>query len=203
MSTAKAGSGPKPQKTSGALAAVLRLYDGVFGALQRAADAWLTGLAARGVFASVLLVYFLDSALTKLGAGVFGFLSPGAGAYAQILPAMTEAAGYNIAQIPFLPYGLIVLLGTWAEFLLPVMIVAGLFTRLASLGMIVFILVMSWVDITGHHVEASTIGMPFDGTPDAMIADQRLLWCFLLLVLVLRGPGLVSLDGLLRRRYRA
>lgn len=177
------------------------LYDGFFSGLQRATDGWFIGLAARAVFASVLLVYFLNSALTKIGPGPFGFLTPSAGAYAQILPKITEAAGYDISAIAFFPYGLIVLLGAWAELLLPVLIVAGLFTRLASLGMIVFIIVMSWVDITGHGVDANAIGAPFDGNPGATIADQRLLWCFLLLVLVLRGAGALSLDALLARTY--
>lgn len=178
------------------------LYTGSFAVLQRLTDGWLLGLAARLVFASVLLVYFFNSALTKIGPGPFGFLSPSAGAYAQILPAVTEAAGYNVGQIAFFPYGLIVLLGTWAEFALPAMIVLGLFTRAASFAMIGFIAVMSYVDVVGHHADATTIGAPFDGNPSSMIADQRLLWFFVLLVLGLRGAGMVSLDWLLARFYR-
>ncbi|ADZ69282.1 DoxX family membrane protein [Polymorphum gilvum] len=180
----------------------VRLYVAVFGGLERLTDGWFVGLAARFVFASVLLVYFLNSALTKVGPGPFGFLEPSVGAYAQILPAMMEAVSYDTGRIAFFPYGLIVLLGTWAEFLLPVMVVAGLFTRAASLGMIGFVIVMSYVDITGHHVGAATVGALFDGNPGAMIADQRLLWAFVLLVLVLKGPGGLSLDGLLGRLWR-
>lgn len=180
---------------------ICRLYSGFFDTLQRLADGWFIGLAARAVFASVLLVYFLKSAMTKIGPGLFGFLHPTTGAYAQILPKITEAASYDISKIAFFPYGVIVLAGTLFEFILPVLIVVGLFTRAASLGMIIFIIVLSWVDITGHGVDASVIGAPFDGDPSAMISDQRLLWCFLLLVLMLRGAGAVSLDGLLARKY--
>lgn len=178
---------------------LVRLYSGFFGAIQRATEGWLLGLAARFVFAAVLLVYFVKSALTKFGPGLSGLIEPTAGAYAQILPAMTEAVSYDVSQIPFMPYGLIVLAGSWAEILLPALIVIGLFTRAASLGFIVFIAVMTYVDITGHHLDAETIGTLFDGDPTGLIADQRLLWVFLLLVLVLRGAGRFSLDYMLAR----
>lgn len=181
---------------------LVRLYAAVFGALQRLTDRWLIGLAARFVFAGVLFVYFWNSAMTKVGPGLFGFLQPTDGAYVQILPQMMEAAGYDSSAIAFFPYGLIVLLGTWAEILLPVMIVLGLFTRAASLGFIAFIVVMSYVDITGHNLDAATIGALFDGKPDGLIADQRLMWGFLLLVLTVRGAGAISLDYMLARWWR-
>ncbi len=97
---------------SGLIAILVRFYQGVFGTLERLTDGWFLGLAARLVFASVLLVYFLNSAMTKLGNGPLGFLSPSDGAYAQILPTLMESVGYDSSQVPFLPYGLIVLLGT-------------------------------------------------------------------------------------------
>ena len=53
-------------------------------------------------------------------------------------------------KVPLLPYGLVVTVGTYSEFLLPVLIVLGLFTRIAALGMIGFTLVQSFVDITWH-----------------------------------------------------
>lgn len=178
---------------------LMGLYCKVFAAIERATEGWLVGLSARLVFASVLFVFFINSAMTKLGAGPLGFLSPSVGAYAQILPEMMKSVGFNVSKIAFFPYGLIVLLGTWAEFILPVLIVLGLFTRAASLAMIGFIVVMSYVDITGHGVDAKTIGAPFDGLPGGVIADQRLLWVLLLLVLVVKGAGAISLDALLCR----
>jgi putative oxidoreductase len=181
---------------------VVNLYQTVFGTLERVTDGWFLGFAARFVFASVLLVYFLNSAMTKIGSGVFGFLSPSDGAYAQILPSLMEQVSYDSSQIAFFPYGLIVLFGTWAEFVLPVLVTIGLFTRAASLGMIGFVVVMSYVDITGHHVEAETIGALFDGNPSSLISDQRLMWVFVLLVPVLKGPGRISLDALLGSYYR-
>lgn len=183
----------------GLVCRMLGLYNRVFAAIEKGTEGWLVGLAARAVFASVLLVFFINSVLTKLGPGPLGFLSPSVSAYAQILPGMMNAVGFDTSKIAFVPYGLVVLLGTWAEFILPVLIVLGLFTRAASLALIGFVVVMSWVDVTGHGVDAKTIGMPFDGLPGGVIADQRLLWVFLLLVLVFKGAGAISLDALLCR----
>jgi len=162
-------------------------------------DGWLPGLLARVAFAAVLLVYYLNSAATKVGDGVLGFFTVGSNAYFQILPPVIEAYGYDASQVPFY-WDLVVAAGTYAEFLLPVLIVLGLFTRLAALGMIGFTLVQSFVDIAFHGAGAATIGAWFDRAPDAAILDQRLLWVFLLAILVVKGAGVVSLDGLLARR---
>ncbi len=178
------------------------LHDGFFRWLNKATDGWFVGLAARFVFAGVLMVYFLNSASTKVGSGFPDMFIAQAGAYAQILPPIAEEYGYDASAIPFFPYGLIVYAGTYAEFLLPVLIVIGLFTRVASLGMIIFIAVMTYIDIYFHDADAKAIGALFDRIPDSPIADQRLLWSFLLLVLVLRGPGLISLDAVLGRLFR-
>ncbi|MEM6985258.1 MAG: DoxX family protein, partial [Pseudomonadota bacterium] len=92
--------------------------------------------------------------------------------------------------------------GTYAEFILPVLIVVGLFTRLAALGMIGFVFVQSFVDITGHHADAETIGAWFDRFSDATILDQRAMWVFLLAYLAIYGAGKLSIDQLLRRDTR-
>lgn len=167
--------------------------------LERHLAAWLPGLAARFVFAAVLLFYFWNSALTKVGDGFLGFFSLSPGAYIQILPGAMAAYGYDPSQIPIFPQGLVVVLGTYAEFLLPPLVVIGLATRLAALGMIGFIAVQTYVDIAFHGATAETIGAWFDGTPDAAIADQRLLWLLLLLFLVVQGAGRVSIDAILDR----
>ncbi len=176
---------------------LVRWYQSVFDWLERITDGWFLGLLARFLFAGVLFMYFWNSALTKFGDGVLGFLTPSTGAYAQILPQITEAAGYDVSQIAFFPYGLIVLLGTWGEVIIPVLIVIGLFTRAASLGFIGFVVVMSIVDVVGHGVDLPTIGQWFDRHPSALIFDQRALWIFLATVMVLRGPGALSLDRLI------
>ena len=174
-------------------------HDLIFSALNRLAGTWFLGLASRLVFSSVLLMYFINSVRTKVGNGFPDVLIPGSGAYMQILPAIAEAHDYDTDAIAFLPYGLIVHLGTYAEFLLPVMILIGLFTRAASLGMLGFIAVMTYVDIQFHGVGAETIGAFFDRVQDSAISDQRLLWALPLVYLILQGPGLISLDHLFRR----
>jgi putative oxidoreductase len=150
--------------------------------------------AARLVFAATLLVYFWSSALTKVGPGLF---TPSDGAFVQIFPRAMEAAGYDSSALGLWPT-LVVLAGTWGEFLLPALIVAGLFTRLAALGMIGFVVMQSLTDIVGHGAGAETIGRWFDRLPDAVILDQRAFWVLLLVILVLHGSGPLGLDRLLR-----
>ena len=173
-----------------------------FGAVQRGTEDWLTGLAARLVFASVLFTYYINSAQTKVGDGLLGFFQLQPGAYIQILgfPAL-DAAGGDPAALPLISK-LIVYAGTYAEFILPVLIVIGLFSRLAALGMMGFIAVQTIVDVTLHGLDEASIGAAFDRFPDAIIADQRLLWMFPLLVIVIHGPGLLSVDRLAFGRKR-
>ena len=183
---------------AGWITTLQRLYHQVFGTVERATDGWLTGLLARLVFAAVLFTYFINSAFTKVGAGISGFFQVQDGAYFQILPTVMETYGYDTSGLPFF-YDLIVYAGTYSEFLLPVLIVAGLFARAAALGMIGFIAVQSFVDINFHNADAKTIGALFDRMPDSVIADQRLLWVFVLVVIAVKGAGYVSLDALLSR----
>ncbi|MEM6973247.1 MAG: DoxX family protein [Pseudomonadota bacterium] len=173
--------------------------NGAAGSFERALDGWLPGLAARLVFAAVLFGYFWNAALTKIGDGVGGVFTIVDGAYFQIVPPIVEAAGYDASAVAFWPWGFIVTLGTYSEFLLPLLIVVGLFTRIAALGMIVFIIVQSYVDIAFHAVDAETMGALFDRIPTAAIMDQRALWIFMLLVLVVKGAGALSLDALIGR----
>ncbi len=155
----------------------------------------LLGLLARLVFAAVLLRYFWASGVTKLGDGIFGFLSPSTGAYAQIFPKAMEAVTYDVSQLSVFHW-LVVVAGTWAEFLLPLLIVIGLFTRLAALGMIGFVVLQSLTDLYGHGgiEHAETLGAWFDRFPDGMILDQRAFWVFVLLSLVMLGGGWLSAD---------
>jgi putative oxidoreductase len=169
----------------------------LFAFIERATDGWLLGLFARVVFLAVLYLYYLNSALTKVGDGFSGFFSIQVGAYYQIAMPAIEAAGGDPSAVPFFPWGLVVVLGTYAEFVLPLLVVVGLFTRVAAIGMIGFVLVQSLVDVTIHKVDATTIGALFDRFPDSVILDQRLLWIFLLTYLAMKGAGIFSLDRVL------
>lgn len=181
------------------LSAAIDIYGRITRALDSTFDAWFLGLLARFIFLAVLFVYFINSALTKVNDGVLGFFTIKDGAYAQILPAVFERFGYDASQVPIFPYGIIVAFGTYSEFILPILIVLGLFTRIAAFGMIVFVVVQSYVDVAFHQVDAATLGAWFDKLSNGAIMDQRFFWVFLLLYLVLRGPGLFSLDHLLSR----
>lgn len=178
-----------------------RIHDGVFNTIEQAAGPWFLPLLARLVFSSVLLMFFISSGLTKVGSGFPDFLIPTAGAYAQILPSITEAVSYDTDQIALFPWKLIVLGGTYAEFALPVMLLLGFFTRLTSVGLIGFIIVMSFVDIQFHGLEPASIGAMFDRIHNSIIFDQRLLWIFPLIYLAIRGGGPISVDALVLRRF--
>lgn len=176
---------------------MIALYDRLAAGLSRIAPATLPTLA-RLIFAGVLLVYFWNSARTKLGDGLLGLFRPSDGAYIQIFPRAVEAAGYDFSQLGFYHWA-VVTAGTWAEFVLPLLILVGLFTRLASLGMIGFVVVQSLTDVVGHGVAGKDLGHWFDAASGALILDQRALWVLLLVTLVLLGAGPLSLDRYLAR----
>ncbi len=171
---------------------LLTLYDATAHKLEAAAP-WLIPSLARLVFAGVLLVYYLNSGLSKFGEGLLGLFRPDAGAYVTIFPKTMEAVGYDVSQLTIFHWA-VTLAGTWAEVLLPVAIVIGLFTRLAALAMIGFVLVQSVVDVYGHGVSGADIGAWFDAPSNALLLDQRAFWIFALTILVLRGAGPISVD---------
>ncbi|MDA8870119.1 DoxX family protein [Rhizobiaceae bacterium] len=178
---------------------LLGIYDGIVAGIARAGDVWLTGTVLRLTFASTLLLYYLHSSWGSVDGSLLNLFSPNDGAFAAMIPPVMEEAGYDKAEVSW-PWHVFVTLGVMGELLLPVMIVVGLFTRIAAAGMIVVVLVQSYVDIQFHGLEEKSIGAMFDRLPDALIMDQRLLWITVLVLLVINGPGALSLDRLLHRR---
>lgn len=178
--------------------ALTSLHATVFNGLERVTVPVMTTLA-RFLFAAVLLFYYWNSGLTKLGDGFLGFLFPSDGAYIQIFPKVVESVGYDFSQLGSFHW-LVVVAGTWAEFLLPLAIVIGLFTRIAAIGMIGFIVVQTLTDLFGHGGIAhdGTLGAWFDRVPDSIVLDQRSFWVFILLYLVFRGAGPLSFDHMLK-----
>jgi len=71
--------------------------------------------------------------------------------------------------------------------------------------MIGFLVVQSLTDLIGHNKWGDTLvlGAWFDGKPDGIILEQRMFWVFTLLVIVVKGGGLLSLDRLLMREAPA
>ncbi|MGL3607067.1 DoxX family protein [Rhizobium sp. G187] len=161
--------------------------------MEAALDGWFLGLAARFVFLAVLVPYYLNSALTKFD----GPFSIADGAYYQIALPAVDAAGGDVSAVSFFPWSAMVIFGSYGEFILPLLVVAGLFTRIAALGMVAFIAVQTLTDILVHQVDAATIGELFDRFPDSVILDQRLLWVFPLFYLTVKGAGFISLDKIL------
>lgn len=172
--------------------ALLQLPDRALAWVEPFSTPVLTTLA-RLFFAAVLFMYFWNSGLTKIPEGVLNLVSPSFNAFAQIYPKGAEAAGYDITQASLFQK-LVILAGTWSEFILPVLVVLGLFTRAAALGMIGFVIVQSLTDVVGH---GAVLGAWFDAASDSAL-DQRTLWVFLLLVLIFRGGGPLSADRLLK-----
>jgi putative oxidoreductase len=103
--------------------------------------------------------------------------------------AMTKLPGWqttlmlfeNEYQVPVLPPALAAYLATGVELAGPVMLLAGLGTRVAAAAML-----------------AMTIVIQLFVYPQSY--PDHLLWAGPLLYLLLRGPGAWSLDALIRRR---
>ncbi len=170
------------------MTALISIHNSVLGKVDHASG-WLTPTLARLVFITVLLVYYWNSAMLKIDGSIF---SPSSGAFGQIFPKAAEAVLWDVTQMTFFQR-IVIFLGTVAEFVLPALLLVGLFTRLAAVAMIGFVLVQTIVDVTGHGVK---LGSLFNAAPD--LVDQRTMWTFLFLVMVINGAGPLSLDRILR-----
>ena len=188
----------RPPREAGARPGVLGAYDRTVDGLAAQGALWLNGLVLRFAFASVLLVYYFNSAWGSLDGSLLNLLSPNDGAFAAMVPPVMEEAGYDKAGVAW-PWHVFVTAGVAGELILPILVIAGLFTRIAAAGMIVVVIVQSYVDIVFHGLEERSVGAMFDRLPDAVIWDQRLLWVTVLVLIVVNGPGALSLDRLLRR----
>jgi putative oxidoreductase len=93
----------------------------------------------------------------------------------------------NEYAVPLLPPEIAAFLGTGVELFFPVLLVLGLGTRFAAFVLFVFniIAVVSYPDLGA-----------------AGLKDHQ-LWGLLLLVTLLHGPGALSLDRLIGRRWLA
>jgi putative oxidoreductase len=80
--------------------------------------------------------------------------------------------------LPLIPSDLVAVMGTTAEHVLPVLLILGLFTRFAALGLLVMTAV---IEIFVY--------------PDAWIIHG--LWAAAFLAVIARGPGAWSLDHVL------
>lgn len=88
-------------------------------------------------------------------------------------------------EVPFLSPEIAAYVGTYAELILPVLLVLGLAGRFAAVALFVFN-IMAVVSYPGLN----EVGR-----------EQHLVWGLMLLVPVVRGPGKLSIDHFIRRRY--
>lgn len=172
---------------------LIKRYDGIVDVIEDRIAPWLVPTLARAVFAAVFFMYYWNSAGTKL-ADAF---TPTFGAFSQIFPKVAEAVSYDLTQASMLQKAIMVL-GAWAEYALPLLILVGFATRFAAIGMIGFVIVQSLTDIYGHGLSETDIGGWFDNVASSVIADQRTLWVFLLIILIVRGAGPISVDAAIR-----
>lgn len=104
--------------------------------------------------------------------------------FSLVLPLQVKAVTFSdfmsrYTDIPF-PPALSAYLFSYAEFLLPIMIVVGLGTRFAALGLLMLTAVMQvWM------------------MPDALFT-AHIYWMSILAVLLSLGPGQISLDHIIR-----
>ena len=87
-------------------------------------------------------------------------------------------------NVPLLAPELAAQLGTMAEIILPVLLVLGLFGRLAALGLFVF----NIVAVLSYPPAQSGAGLYL-----------HVLWGVILLALVAHGPGKISIDHIFRK----
>lgn len=89
-------------------------------------------------------------------------------------------------NVPVLPPEIAAYIGTTFELLMPVFLIVGLASRLAALPLIGMACVIQFV--------LGSANPDYDSV-------EHFYWMFLLAMIVIRGPGLLSLDHLIRKRF--
>lgn len=94
----------------------------------------------------------------------------------------------QIHPVPFLPAALAAPLTTAGELGLAILLMAGLAGRFSALGLLIMTAVIQFV-----------VGQTPQGQENAIANPVHYFWMFLLLLVLVRGPGLLSLDALIGR----
>jgi putative oxidoreductase len=95
-------------------------------------------------------------------------------------------------HVPLLPPGIAAVVGTFGELFFPVLLYLGLFGRLGALGLFA---VNAMAVISYRQVLLA------EGSEAAL--GDHILWGFMLLVLIVFGPGRIALDRWLEQRAAA
>ncbi len=152
-----------------AAAATLTRYDAAVRSLSGRVPEGLVLLFVRIVLGGI----FWRSGQTKVAEGT----------WFQLTDTMYELFRTEYAGVP-LPPELAAVMANTAEHILPMLLLAGLFTRFSALGLL-----------------GMTLVIQLFVYPDAWWPEHS-LWVGLALILILRGGGLLSLDALLVARRR-
>lgn len=90
-------------------------------------------------------------------------------------------------SVPLIPYNIAAYMATAAEILLPILLVIGLGTRISAAGLFILNIVaaISYPDISPAGV------------------NDHYFWGTMLLVLCIYGPGKISLDNWIHKRFFA
>ena len=121
--------------------------------------------------------------LLRIGVAVPFFLS--GRTKVEGLLTISPSTQYLFAEeyrVPLLPPELAATLATYAEHALPILLILGLLTRPAAIGLLGMTLVIQLFVYPGAYATHGT-------------------WAALLLYLVSQGPGAVSIDHLIARRH--
>ncbi|MDO8875761.1 MAG: DoxX family protein, partial [Pseudolabrys sp.] len=108
--------------------------------------------------------------------------------FSVVLPMQVKAETFTAFSVQYppipVPPTLAAYLVSYAEFLLPVMLVLGLGTRFAALGLLIMTAMIS-IFVVPHA-----------------LFTTHIFWAAILLVLISRGPGQISVDHIIRTLAR-
>jgi putative oxidoreductase len=95
-------------------------------------------------------------------------------------------------RVPLLAPHVAAVVGSFGELFFPILVILGLAGRLGALGLFAVnaLAVISYAHVLFQEGFEAAIG-------------QHYLWGFMLLMLIIKGPGAFSIDRLLARRYGA
>jgi len=165
--------------SGGAASPLARRVTGAIGLFERIPNT-LVAFIARFSIAAV----FWNSGQTKVEGLVLNLVT---GEFALGWPRLSESAlalFQDEYKLPFIPPELAAPLAAFAEHLFPLLIVIGLATRFSALALLVMTLVIQIFVYPGAYATHGT-------------------WAALLLYLMARGPGALSLDHWLASRHAA
>lgn len=98
----------------------------------------------------------------------------------------------EIHPVPFLPAAIAAPLTTGAELVLGALLLLGLTGRLAAAGL--GVMAASLFFVIGRTVQGMENGIA--------VAGEQIPWMIIAIVLIVAGPGLLSLDAFIARRWR-